>query len=306
MWRWCCWGVVIIGMTAAELPCLFSVAMAVGSPNVGDELAEELDRVGCELAAGVTVALPNALLPQIGPVPAAAVEELAGRFRWDRFTADSQQAPVAVTIKPVMAEGSRVGHQVRAAFTLRTRLSEHLAERDDSDRLGLGPVDAGGAARPLTIEELEKAGVKPAVDGNERFVFLEIRLLNRINLKGVIRIQRRVTSDSIEVAWAFDHRFDRLTDLATTAARIESNDRGERVIAPPQPYAGGGGIVRARTLADGETTASVVPVVIVESRLVFSEPESWFGGSNLLRAKIPLITQEGVRTLRRRMQQTSR
>ena len=154
MWRWCCWGVAIVSMTAAEPPSLFSVAMAVGSPNVGDELAEELDRVGCELAAGVTVTLPSGLLPRTGPVPAAAVEELAGSFRWDRFAADSRLAPVAMTIKPVMAEGSRVGHQVWAAFTLRTRLSEHLAERDDSDRLGLGPVDAGGAARPLTVEEV--------------------------------------------------------------------------------------------------------------------------------------------------------
>jgi hypothetical protein len=39
----------------------------------------------------------------------------------------------------------------------------------------------------------------------------------------------------------------------------------------------------------------------VESRLAFAEPLAWFGGSNLLRAKIPLLTQEGVRTLRRRL-----
>jgi hypothetical protein len=34
---------------------------------------------------------------------------------------------------------------------------------------------------------------------------------------------------------------------------------------------------------------------------VICEPEAWFQGSNLLRSKIPLTTQEGVRSLRRKL-----
>jgi len=292
-------------VSAGDLPCqLLSSAAAGGAEAVG-ELAEELDRRGCELAPGVAATLPTRLVPGTGKVTAAAVAELAGRHSWDRFAADSRLAPVAVTINPVTVQGNRVGHQVRAAFTLRTRLSDRLDTQDESNTLSLGPVDTGGAARPLTAEELNRAGIRPAADGNERFVFLEISLLNRIELKGVIRIQRRVVTDGIEVAWAFDHRFDNLPNLATRTTKIGSNELGERVGGSPEPYAGGGGIVTARELSGGDATASGLPVVMVESRLVFAEPESWFGGSNLLRAKMPLITQEGVRTLRRRLEQAA-
>jgi hypothetical protein len=38
--------------------------------------------------------------------------------------------------------------------------------------------------------------------------------------------------------------------------------------------------------------------------MVLGEPEAWFQGSNLLRSKIPLTVQEGVRTLRRRLAAT--
>lgn len=303
--RWIIWGVVCFGASIGGLPWQLPSSAVAGSADMGGELAEELSRVGFELSPGVAAKLPGELLPRTGLVPPAAIEELVGRHRWDRFAADSRLAPVSVTINPVMVQGSRVGHQVRAAFTLRTRLNDHLNQQDGSDTLSIGQVGTGGAVRPVTAEELKKVGIKPAADGNERFVCLEISLLNRIDLKGVIRIQRRVSPDSIEVAWGFDHRFDSLPDLATTATKAGSNELGERVDGPPEPYAGGGGIVTARELTSGDSTASGLPVVIVESRLVFAEPESWFGGSNLLRAKVPLITQEGVRTLRRRLKQSA-
>ena len=41
--------------------------------------------------------------------------------------------------------------------------------------------------------------------------------------------------------------------------------------------------------------------VLVEYHLVFEEPQGWFGGSNLLRSKLPLVCQDGVRKFRRRM-----
>jgi len=303
MVRWIVWGIAGFGMSlGGGLPCWSLSTATADSPNGAGEAATERNRAGFQLAPGVIMELPDELLPRTGPVPAAALDELTGRHRWDRFAADSRLAPVAVTIKPVMEQGSRVGHQVRAAFTLRTRISDHLDRRDDSGTPGLGPIDAGGTVRMLTAEELGQAGVDPAADGNERFILLELGLLNRINVRGVVRIQRRVTPDSIEVVWSFDHRFNSLAELATTATRIGSNELGERVGGSLEPYAGGGGVVTARELSVSDTAASGRPVVIVESRLVFSEPESWFGGSNLLRAKIPLITQEGVRTLRRRLE----
>ncbi len=38
-----------------------------------------------------------------------------------------------------------------------------------------------------------------------------------------------------------------------------------------------------------------------EMHVVIHEPEAWFGGPNLLRSKMPLVIQENVRNLRRRL-----
>ena len=296
------WGVVWFGFCIGALPAQLTGVAGAGQSAPASELAMHLDRDGLPLAADNHARLPQQLLPAAGPVPATALKELASRHRWDRFAADSRLAPVRVTIEPVTAAGRRVGHQVRSAFTLRARLNDVLAANGNAEALGLGQVDSAGSFRELTSEELSWAGIEPAADGSERFVFIQLKLLNRIDLRGVIRLERRLAADSLEVAWAFDHRFDSLPELRTTAARLNANALGEREAGAPEPYAGGGGIVVARQLPRGESAAAGLPVVVVESRLVFSEPNHWFGGSNLLRAKIPLITQEGVRGLRRRLE----
>ena len=56
-----------------------------------------------------------------------------------------------------------------------------------------------------------------------------------------------------------------------------------------------GGYMKASRLAQPSGA------VLVEYHLVFEEPQGWFGGSNLLRSKLPLVCQDGVRKFRRRM-----
>lgn len=299
MWRCLARGYIALGIWIGGLPMPGSGVVLANAAEVGGGLAMQLRREGLPLAPGIRIRLAAARLPPRGVVPATAIQELAGRHRWDRFAAESRLAPVRVEIEPIELQGRRVGHQVRTAFTLRTRLDDARAGTDDVEPLELGQTDPAGSFRELSAEELARAGVA-AADGSERFAQVQLSLLNRIEVRGVIRLQRRLGGDSLEVAWAFDHRFDSLPDYRATAARFTSNELGERVRGSPEPYAGGGGIVVARQLP--RDAAAGPPVVVVESRLVFSEPEAWFGGSNLLRAKIPLITQEGVRSLRRRLE----
>ncbi len=251
-----------------------------------------------ELAPSLRQKLPASLLPFEGPVSPATQAALAGRHDWDRFVSDSRLAPVVLTITPVTTAGSRVGHQVRAAFGLRTSLTDLDQDQEEAEPLGLGR--AGGSYRLLTTAELAEAGIEPPGEQDERFALINLTLLHRVVVRGTIHIVRQRTDDGIMLVWEFDHRFDSQPDFRSTASRIESNQLGARVVGPAEPYAGGCGVVIARELPRDDSTTGP-PVVVVESRLVIAEPESWFGGSNLLRAKIPLITQEGVRTLRRRL-----
>ncbi len=284
-------------------------AAAVGSPAAAAdpdiptlELAKRVSEEGWELAAGVRAGLVPAMLPLIGDIGDDQRRMLAGRHAWDDFVAESRVAPVWVTVLPVEAAGRRVGHRVQAAFALRTSVARFREEEAIQAVLAF-PADARHAsARLLTDTELRAAGLEHVGAAGETHVFVQLALLNRIQVQGVISAQRRESADGIEVAWAFDQRFDAIPGLRAVATRLSANALGGRVQEPEETYAGAAGIIVARQFPSDATGAAAKPIVVVESRLVFAEPADWFGAGNLLRAKIPLMTQEGVRSLRRRLE----
>ncbi len=232
-------------------------------------------------------------------ITADMLATLAGRVGWQRLSADSQMAPVRVTVTPVEAAGRRVGHQVQAAFVIRTPLGTFQNDALAAETLGLQADAAGWMARPLTTDECKQAGLGTA-NANTSFAVLNLTLLNRVGLQGVVRAERRDGESGFELTWVFDHRFDRFPSLRASSQRRTANALGETVREDPQPYAGAAGVVVVREVR-GMAAEPEESLLVVESRLAFAEPAAWFGGSNLLRAKIPLLIQEGVRTLRRRL-----
>ena len=282
-------------------------AVSGETPHTGHDLAELLCDEGWEIAAGTRVRLPASELASDGPLTADLLEAFAGRRGWKRFADASRMAPIGVTIVPQENESQRVGHLVTTRFALHTPLDVLEDDEHVQRAVGLDAGADGASFRQLTLEEPAAAGVVPAADGREQFGFLQVMLLNRIELQGVVCVQRQQLQAGIVLAWAFDHRFDDVPQLRATSSRLEVNELGERVAGPAIPYEGAAGMVTARQLSADESSAlgdmtATGPVVIVESILVVAEPAAWFGGSNLLRAKIPLITQEGVRDLRRRLE----
>lgn len=243
--------------------------------------------------------LPPGVLSLDETVTADTLATLAGRVGWQRLAADSQMAPVRVTVTPVEAAGRRIGHQVQAAFVIRTPLETFQDDALAAETLGLQANTAGRMARPLTTDECTQAGLE-AAGANASFAVLNLTLLNRVDLQGVVRAERRDGESGFELAWVFDHRFDRFPSLRAHSQRRTANALGETVREDPQPYAGAAGVVVVREVR-GMAADPEESLLVVESRLAFAEPVAWFGGSNLLRAKIPLLTQEGVRTLRRRL-----
>lgn len=282
-------------------------AVSGETPHAGHDLAESLCDEGWEIAAGMRVRLPASELASDEPLTADLLESFAGRQGWKRFAAESRMAPISVRIEPQENESQRVGHLVTARFALHTPLKAFEDDEHVRRVVGLDEGADGASFRQLTPAELAAAGIVPAADGSEEFGFLRVMLLNRIELQGVVCVQRHQLHTGIVLAWAFDHRFANVPHLQATSSRLEANALGERVAGPAIPYEGAAGMVTVRELSADESSAlgnmpAAGPVVVVESILVVAEPAAWFGGSNLLRAKIPLITQEGVRDLRRRLE----
>jgi len=255
---------------------------------------------GVEVGPDVRAELPAAVLRFDAAQGEAEMKPLAGPVEWERFSADSVNAPVAVTIEPFAVAGTRLAHRVRAAFTLHAPLERLRADETLRRSLGAEAAADGKAAtaRLLTAEELAAAGIPADAGGRERLVALDLPLLNRVRIRGVVRTVATEHPDGVEVAWQFDERLRDHPQWRPTWTRLEENELGERVAGEPQPYAGCGGIVAVRRLA----VAGGLDLLVVESRMVLAEPEAWFQGGNLLRSKIPLTTQEGVRSLRRRLE----
>ena len=287
------------GFTAALVGCLAAAVAADEAPTTADAL-DDLAARGVPVAADTLAPLPEQRLRFDAPQAQADLAGLAGAADWERFTADSINAPVTVTIEPFPAAGTRLAHRVHTAFTLRAPLERLKA--DETLRRSLGAeADAGAkdaAVRLLTAEELQAAGIPPDPSGRERLVAVELPLLNRVRIRGVVRTVATEHPDGVEVAWGFDERLRDHPRWRPTWTRIEENELGARVEGEPQPYGGCGGVVAVRRLA----AEGGLDLLVVESRMVLAEPEAWFHGGNLVRSKIPLTTQEGVRSLRRRLQ----
>lgn len=286
--------------------CAVELDLAAQDANA-DSLAEQFASEGWEMASGHFVSLPASDLATTDALAADVWERMAGRQGWKRFAAESRLAPVSVAIDAQEVAGTRVGHLVTTRFVLRAPLAAFSDDDQAAQSLGLDVDSPGSMFRPLTAEECTAAGVEPAADGSEQYALVELTLLNRVVVRGVIRVQRQRTDRGWVLAWAFDHRFDAEQNLKVTASKRASNELGERVAESAVAYAGAAGVVVVRELSADERTAAghatdEPPVVIVESRLAVAEPQDWFAGSNLLRSKIPLITQEGVRDLRRRLE----
>ena len=283
------------GRTLLWLVLMFAAA---GGAALGQEdPVAALEARGVEIVPGGVVPLPAGLLRFDVPQSTADLRELAGAADWERFTADGLSAPVTVAAEPAVVGGVRQGHRVRGAFTLHAPL-ERLRTDDSLRRsLAAGEDVKGSTVRPLTPDERAAAGLPAEDTAAEQLLRIELTLLNRVLIRGVVRATRREHPDGVAVAWDFDPRLATHATWRPTWSRLDTNDLGSRVEGPPQPYAGAAGIVAVRRLE----SAGGIDLLVVESRMVLAEPEAWFQGSNQLRSKIGIATQEGVRTLRRRL-----
>lgn len=290
---------LIIGM--AWLDCQ---AHCHAEPATADrsDLAAILTEQGVEVADGVRAQLPSARIRFDAENDDQSLRELAGAVDWDRFVEDTITAPVTVIIEAVTAGDIRLGHRVRTAFVLHATLETLQGEEAVQKMLGVEDGFKGATAERLEAAELSAVGIEPDGSGREQLLFVEIPLLNRIKVRGVVRAVKLESPGGVQVAWEFDSRFADVPRWRTTWTKVEENELGDRIEGEPQPYKGCGGIVAVKKL---ETAGeSSVDVLVVESRMVICEPEAWFQGSNLLRSKIPLTAQEGVRLLRRKVAAT--
>ncbi len=284
---------------------LAAVLLAPGMPTTAraaDVVSELIDQ-GVKLHSGATISLtPPKMADDLSrDQQQAALKQAAGKHPLDRFIRNSIVAPYSLDITSVdNVAVARRGQRTDFCFVAYGSLST-IIDQDLFSALA-GTQEAGGegatvTARSLTAEELQTHDLSPLKNetGEESYLYLDVPILNRVQLRGVGHAWRGKRDKSAVAGIKLDEHFAGDAKLAGTWSPLERDKRGKLSVGSPQPYGGLGGYVKITQLDEP------AGALFVECHIAFDEPEAWFGGKNLLRSKLPLVVQDNVRTFRRKL-----
>jgi hypothetical protein len=178
------------------------------------------------------------------------------------------------------------------AMTDETFLKQQVDQQADAGGQG---DERGGAGRStiLTDDELRARGIP--IDAAERYLAADFKLFDRVQLSGVMRARLARAPESVTLAAALDPRFAEDAKYPNGWRSLHRDDAGKLVVGERQPYSAAGWYAKATRLTEP------VGAILVEYHLVFDEPAGWFNGANLLRSKLPILAQDGVRSFRRKL-----
>lgn len=299
-----CWIVWITCVFGAN----FWLPATTTTSAFAEDLMEEMVQAGIVLPNGNSIRLPP---PSLSEMQSEAqrtevLEALAGKLGWKRFARDSPVAPVTIRAKYLKNEnGARIGHFVHSAFiayaSMEDLRNKQLMEATFG-RMGNGSENDSTALRDLTAAELETLGLAGLSSDRESFAYMEMELLNKIVLRGIVHLQKEEGDHWFQLSWQFDPRFTQSKTDATSTGELENtwtkrtpNEVGKLQAGRPEPYQGLGGYMTV--FETGKETDQL----LIETRMVLYEPQDWFASSNALRAKLPLTLQESARSFRRKL-----
>jgi hypothetical protein len=144
----------------------------------------------------------------------------------------------------------------------------------------------------LTEDQLRARNI--AIVSDERFLTVHLELFDRVDVRGTMQARLSRGTESVTLAGTLDPGFEQDSEFPNAWRSRTLNDVGRVIIGPVRPYAGAAWYCKATKLQQPPGA------VFFEYHIVFDEPEGWFNGANLLRSKLPLVVQDGVRKFRRR------
>jgi hypothetical protein len=267
-------------------------------------LMNDLLSDGLDVSSGQRVSVsPPILDPQdTSDDPLAATSRLAGSKEWKQFSRKSVVAPVRIDLDYLRtSDGTRLGQRMHIAFVVHAGI-ETLRDADVMRRLLRGNSQQSERPEGFHSESINRDVLKAfGVESTEAcsYSWLEFVLLKKVELQAVIRSQRTEGDGFFVIAWMLDERFTDHEppddDYRNEWVKRDRDELGKTIRGERHSYSGAGGYLVVSGL-EGIEGAS-----LIEAEIVFSEPAAWFGGSNLLRSKLPLIVQESVRRFRREL-----
>jgi hypothetical protein len=276
---------------------IFASTPLVAESAEGNSVYDDLVQRG--IAVGdAAVKLPE---PSLSPQSDAkeqteVIRRVSGKkYDYDQFVRKSPVAPFMLEINTVGAEGDRV-QKVDLWFVAYGKLD---AVTDD-DMLGQiaggGSRSEKGESEALTEAELRQRDLKveSSDERRESYYRTNAPLLDKVQISGIGHgVTTRTTS--ILAASLLDPRFADDPKYPNRWRPILREASGKARLGDAHPYAGFGGYCQVVALAEPKGA------LFFECHLAINEPHGWFNGENLLRSKLPILMNDNVRTLRRKL-----
>jgi hypothetical protein len=251
---------------------------------------------GLVVGADLRVKLPPPLMPdglKAEEQNAILTKLIGDDYTLEDFTRKSGVAPHILRIRD--AQPSDPKAPSRGLDTYFVAYVDLKAFDDDKfleRSLNIGKGD-GGKAKTITREDLIARKIDPeGLDSKkEGFAYVEFDFLEKVRLRIAGHGMATKSKDSIVAGAEVDSRFRGDKEFPNEWQSIEKVG-GEVKAGEAQPYGGSGMYVKITKLVEP------AGAVFVEQHIVFTEPEGWFNGANLLRSKLPPVVTINVRRMR--------
>ena len=211
-------------------------------------------------------------------------------------------APFVLRIEDELATGQQRARRVDVWFVAHgdfERLSDEDFLRQQVDASDKSQ-QAGSLTEGKILTEDQLRNRKMKVNPDERFLTVNLELFNRVKVRGTMRARLSRGPESVTVAAILDPRFAQDREFSNAWRPLQVDDAGRVNSGSARPYTGAAWYCKATKLKQP------LGAVLIEYHIVFDEPEGWFNGANLLRSKLPLLVQDGIRKFRRRFAEQSR
>lgn len=279
----------------------FVPSASADEPAVNDVLVELIER-GVPIGPSARITLPSPTMPDGLDAAArqAALESIADAVRpLPRLLRESVVAPFVLKIEKEEVPGRDSPARRIDLWFIAYGSLESLKDEEFLKDMAQVAESSGSNQVPsesvfLEPEDLAKRDLFVR-DDLEKYFHTSFGLFDRVQIGATRRAMITITDESILVAAKLDPRFLDDEELPNRWRKVSRDELGQLEFGPSHPYTGAGFYVKVTQLKKPDGA------LFIEYHQVFDEPKDWFNGANLLRSKLPLIVQDGVRKFRRKL-----
>jgi hypothetical protein len=297
---WSSIGATVLHAVAWSLLLLWAASVVVAAePGEDNSVFNHLVQKG--IAVGdKSVKLPGpSMSPQADAKEQTAVVRRisAKKYDYEQFVRKSPVAPFMLDINTVGESGGDRVQRVDLWFVAYGKLAALTDEELLGEIAGSGSRSEQGESKELTDDELRERDLKAdsTDDRRESYSRTEAPLLDKVQISGIGHSVSTRTPKSILAASLLDPQFVDDPKYPNRWRPIVREASGKTKLGESHPYAGFGGYCQVVELQEPKGA------LFFEIHIAINEPHAWFNGENLLRSKLPILMNDNVRTLRRKL-----